>query len=88
MDEDIAFLLKNLQNIVYKRFSFFPTRSRAVYMVRHKTTGMRFAMKKLRKQVIILRNQVEQVYSERDIMTFADNPFVVSCYASFETQVC
>ena len=29
-----------------------------------------------------------QIYAERDIMTFVDNPFVVSLYCSFETQVC
>lgn len=28
-----------------------------------------------------------QIYAERDIMTFVDNPFVVSLYCSFETQV-
>lgn len=26
----------------------------------------------------MLRNQVEQVFAERDILSFADNPFVVS----------
>ena len=35
----------------------------------------------------MLRNQVEQVFAERDILTFSDNPFVVSLYCSFETKV-
>jgi len=46
-----------------------------------------FAMKKLLKNNLVLRNQVEQVYAERDILTFTDNPFVVSFYCSFETKV-
>ncbi|VEL34856.1 unnamed protein product [Protopolystoma xenopodis] len=35
-----------------------------------------------------MKNQVEQVFAERDIMTFADNPFVVSLYCTFETKKC
>ncbi|VDN55322.1 unnamed protein product [Dracunculus medinensis] len=58
----------------------------AVYLVRHRETRERFAMKKMNKQTLIMRNQVEQVYAERDILTFADNPFVVSFYGSFETR--
>ena len=30
--------------------------------------------------------QVEQVFAERDILTFTDNPFVVSMYCSFESR--
>lgn len=58
----------------------------AVYLVRHITTRQRFAMKKINKQNLMLRNQVEQVYAERDIMSFTDNPFVVSMFCSFETK--
>jgi len=59
----------------------------AVYLVRHKELRQVFAMKKLLKNNLVLRNQVEQVYAERDILTFTDNPFVVSFYCSFETKV-
>ncbi|XP_017889113.1 microtubule-associated serine/threonine-protein kinase 3 isoform X2 [Ceratina calcarata] len=58
----------------------------AVYLVKEKTTRQRFAMKKINKNNLILRNQVEQVFAERDIMSFTDNPFVVSMYCSFETK--
>lgn len=44
-------------------------------------------MKKICKQNLILRNQTEQVFTERDILTFIDNPFVVSMYCSFDTKV-
>jgi len=59
---------------------------RAVYLVRHKEMKLRFAMKKINKQNLILRNQIQQAFVERDILTFAENPFVVSMYCSFETR--
>ncbi|XP_045482551.1 microtubule-associated serine/threonine-protein kinase 3 isoform X2 [Harmonia axyridis] len=58
----------------------------AVYLVKHKQTKQRFALKKINKNNLMLRNQVEQVFAERDILSFADNPFVVSMYCSFETR--
>ncbi|KRT79224.1 phosphotransferase, partial [Oryctes borbonicus] len=58
----------------------------AVYLVKHKQSRQRFAMKKINKNNLMLRNQVEQVFAERDILSFADNPFVVSMYCSFETK--
>ena len=56
-------------------------------LVRHKETRKLFAMKKLLKSDLVLRNMIEQVFAERDILTFTDNPFVVSFYCSFETKV-
>ncbi|KAM6986501.1 microtubule-associated serine/threonine-protein kinase 2 [Aplochiton taeniatus] len=58
----------------------------AVYLVRHKETKQRFAMKKINKQNLMLRNQIQQAFVERDILTFAENPFVVSMFCSFETR--
>uniref|UniRef100_A0A8C7NC20 non-specific serine/threonine protein kinase n=1 Tax=Oncorhynchus kisutch TaxID=8019 RepID=A0A8C7NC20_ONCKI len=60
--------------------------NRAVYLVRHKETKQRFAMKKINKQNLMLRNQIQQAFVERDILTFAENPFVVSMFCSFETR--
>uniref|UniRef100_A0A8C4EMX2 non-specific serine/threonine protein kinase n=1 Tax=Dicentrarchus labrax TaxID=13489 RepID=A0A8C4EMX2_DICLA len=60
--------------------------SSAVYLVRHRETRQRFAMKKINKQNLILRNQIQQAFVERDILTFAENPFVVSMFCSFETR--
>lgn len=59
---------------------------RAVYLVRHKETRQRFAMKKINRQNLVLRNQIQQAFVERDILTFAENPFVVSMFCSFETR--
>ncbi|XP_042564875.1 LOW QUALITY PROTEIN: microtubule-associated serine/threonine-protein kinase 2 [Clupea harengus] len=58
----------------------------AVFLVRHRETRQRFAMKKINKQNLILRNQIQQAFVERDILTFAENPFVVSMFCSFETR--
>ncbi|KFD50184.1 hypothetical protein M513_08929 [Trichuris suis] len=58
----------------------------AVVLVRSKETRQRFALKKVKKSNLVLRNQLEQVFAERDILTFSDNPFVVSFYGSFETK--
>ena len=49
----------------------------SVYLVKHKQTRQRFALKKINKNNLMLRNQVEQVFIERDILSFTDNPFVV-----------
>lgn len=57
-----------------------------MYLVKQKHTRQRFALKKINKNNLMLRNQVEQVFIERDILSFTDNPFVVSMYASFETR--
>uniref|UniRef100_A0A669DV77 non-specific serine/threonine protein kinase n=1 Tax=Oreochromis niloticus TaxID=8128 RepID=A0A669DV77_ORENI len=64
----------------------FHLRCSAVYLVRHRETRQRFAMKKINKQNLILRNQIQQAFVERDILTFAENPFVVSMFCSFETR--
>jgi len=58
----------------------------SVYLVKHKQSRQRFALKKINKNNLMLRNQMEQVFIERDILSFTDNPFVVSMYASFETR--
>uniref|UniRef100_A0A673G8X3 non-specific serine/threonine protein kinase n=1 Tax=Sinocyclocheilus rhinocerous TaxID=307959 RepID=A0A673G8X3_9TELE len=62
------------------------TASVAVYLVRHREMRQRFAMKKINKQNLLLRNQIQQAFVERDILTFAENPFVVSMFCSFETR--
>ena len=40
----------------------------------------------INKKNLLLRNQIEQAFAERDILCFTDNPFVVSLQCSFETQ--
>ena len=58
----------------------------AVHLVKHRQNHERYAVKKISKTNLILRNQVEQAFVERDIMTFTDNPFVVALFCTFETK--
>ncbi|CAM4746782.1 unnamed protein product [Rotaria magnacalcarata] len=58
----------------------------AVHLIKHRQTLGRYAMKRISKSNLILRNQIEQAFVERDIMTFTDNPFVVALICTFETK--
>lgn len=58
----------------------------AVYLVRHNTTQRRYAMKKILKTHALLKNQARQIFAERDILSFIDNPFIISMFCSFETK--
>ncbi|XP_071998166.1 microtubule-associated serine/threonine-protein kinase 4-like [Engystomops pustulosus] len=58
----------------------------AVYLVRHRETRQIYAMKKMDRQKLNPR-RLAQAYLERDILTFANCPFVVSMSGSFATQL-
>ena len=45
-------------------------------------------MKKVSKHRMVMKKQVQQVFYERDILTFAENPFVVGLWCTFQTKVC
>ncbi|CAA6655757.1 unnamed protein product [Spirodela intermedia] len=53
-----------------------------VFLVRKKI----FAMKVMRKETIIKRNQVEYMRAERDILTKITHPFIVQLRYSFQTK--
>lgn len=81
----VSTLLQSGVNIIHPNYAHVVV-YRAVYLVRHKETRQRFAMKKINRQNLVLRNQIQQAFVERDILTFAENPFVVSMFCSFETR--
>lgn len=58
----------------------------AVHLVKHRRTQERHAIKKISKIDLIHRNEIEQVFLERDIMTLTNNSFVVSLFCTFETK--
>ena len=58
-----------------------------VYLVLHKQTKMRFAMKRLSIQHMIMKKQVQNIFQERNVLTVAENPFVVGLWCSFQTEV-
>ncbi|KAK7321305.1 hypothetical protein VNO77_31810 [Canavalia gladiata] len=57
-----------------------------VYQVRRVGTSEIYAMKVMRKDKIMQRNQVEYVKSERDILTKVDHSFIVQLRYSFQTK--
>ena len=42
-------------------------------------------MKEILQHDLVERNQLAQAYVERDVMSFIENPFIVSMYCTFET---
>ncbi|XP_077148822.1 microtubule-associated serine/threonine-protein kinase 2-like isoform X2 [Ranitomeya variabilis] len=57
----------------------------SVYLARHKDLHQIFAMKKMDKRSLNTPKRVDRTFLERDILTFADCPFVVSMLCSFPT---
>ncbi|XP_073516019.1 microtubule-associated serine/threonine-protein kinase 3-like [Phyllobates terribilis] len=60
--------------------------SGSIYLANHKDSHQVFAMKKMDKWKLNTPKKVEWAFQERDILTFADCPFVVSMLCSFPTR--
>ena len=58
----------------------------AVYLAKHKKSEQLVAIKMLKKKDILAKNLMNQVLHERDIMQFAQNPFLVNMICSFSTK--
>lgn len=54
--------------------------------VRHKGDGQIYAMKILKKEMIIKRKQYEHTLSERRILENIAHPFIVSLRFAFQTE--
>eukprot|EP00164_Ancoracysta_twista_P004427 GFYU01005975.1.p1 GENE.GFYU01005975.1~~GFYU01005975.1.p1 ORF type:complete len:352 (+),score=116.26 GFYU01005975.1:202-1257(+) len=57
-----------------------------VMQVRMKDSGQIYAMKVLRKDAIIARNQVEHTKAERNILEAIQHPFIVNLHYAFQTE--
>ena len=57
-----------------------------VYLVQKKDTGQFFAMKSLKKEIVLKRKQKESTYAERLILEKVDSPFVVKLHYAFQTN--
>ena len=53
-----------------------------VYLVRHKSTGKFFAMKILKKTLVVRLKQQQHVEDERAVLMAIDFPFVVALFVS------
>lgn len=56
-----------------------------VMLVKHKDEGSVFAMKMLRKENVIKRNQVEHTKTERNVLEAVSHPFIVTLHYAFQT---
>ena len=56
-----------------------------VFQVRKKDSGGIYAMKVMKKDRIIEKDQAEYTKAERDILTAVTHPFIVSLRFSFQT---
>jgi len=57
-----------------------------VFLVRHIGEGAIYAMKVLKKENIVKRNQVEHTRTERSVLGYVRHPFVVGLHAAFQTR--
>ena len=57
-----------------------------VYLVQKKDSGEYFAMKSLKKEVVLKRKQKESTCAERLILEKVDSPFVVKLHYAFQTN--
>ena len=57
-----------------------------VYLVHKKDTGQSYAMKLLKKEKVMQKNQLQNTKSERIIMEQIKNPFIVQLHYSFESE--
>lgn len=57
-----------------------------VYLVRHKPTGVFYAMKTLKKTEVVRLKQVEHINSEKQILSSIRHPFIVNLYRSFSDE--
>ena len=55
-----------------------------VRIVREKSSGKLFAMKKLKKEDTVKKNQVEHVKAEREALSIVQSPFIVTLFYSFQ----
>lgn len=58
-----------------------------VMLVRHRDeeAGAYYAMKMLRKENVVMRNQVEHTKTERQVLEVVSHPFIVNLYYAFQT---
>jgi serine/threonine protein kinase len=57
-----------------------------VFLVREIKTGQMFALKVLRKDNIVKRNQVEHTKTERSVLGYVNHPFIVGMNMAFQSK--
>lgn len=57
-----------------------------VFLVQVKATGKLYAMKRIRKDILIEKGQIENTYNERDILLKTDHPFLLGMDYVFQND--
>lgn len=57
-----------------------------VFLVRDKSNSVLYAMKVLKKEYIIRKNQVEHTKTERSVLGYVHHPFIVGLNMAFQTK--
>jgi RAC serine/threonine-protein kinase len=57
-----------------------------VLQVKKKDSGRIYAMKAIRKEHVLARNEIEHTLAEKDVMSKINHPFIVSLKYSFQTE--
>jgi hypothetical protein len=57
-----------------------------VFLVRHKSTRSLYAMKVLKKEYIIKKNQVEHTKTERSVLSYIHHPYIVGLNMAFQSS--
>ena len=58
----------------------------AVHLIKHKLSGVPYAMKVFNKNKLLEKKQIKKVLNEQFILKSMDNPFTVGLVCSFQTQ--
>ena len=56
-----------------------------VFLVRDKSNGVLYAMKVLKKDYIVRKNQVEHTKTERSVLENVEHPYIVGLKMAFQT---
>ena len=82
--------LQKLPRVCIQDFEMIKSISRgadgAVFLAQKKTTRDFFAVKVLKKKLILLKKHLNHAHEEQDVLTTANNPFVVKLYYTFHSQ--
>lgn len=81
---------KNYQNVTLKDFNIKKVLDKGsfgkVFLVECTKNGKLYAMKRLNKDVVLEKNQVENIKNEKEILFEADHPFVNSMEYVFSNE--
>ena len=86
MKQELGMTFKKIKDIGVGAFGKVSL-VRSVYGCGQNRPGGLYAMKTLKKNHVLAKNQVAHVWSEKDILSEADNDWIVKLYYSFQVKI-